>query len=201
MSSPESRPRSLDPAPRGDARAERASVLLGLARGSLESGVRTGRPLDVDPMAYALPLREPHATFVTLFRQGALRGCIGSLEPREPLVVSVAENAFRAGFRDPRFPRLSAPELADLEAEISILGPLAPLAFASESELLALLRPGLDGLLLRDGPHQGTFLPAVWEALPEPIDFLRELKRKAGLRPEHWSPTLSVSRYTVEKIA
>jgi AmmeMemoRadiSam system protein A len=201
MSSTESRLDRASPAQPGDAGAESARVLREVALLSLENGVRTGRPLVVDPVAYAPPLREPRAVFVTLFHLGQLRGCIGSLEPHEPLVVAVAQNAFRAGFRDPRFDPLSEAELADLALEISLLGPLAPLRFGSEQELLSLLRPGVDGLLLRDGPHQGTFLPAVWEALPEPADFLRELKRKAGLHPEHWSPTIAVSRYTVEKIA
>ena len=175
--------------------------LLEVARASLACGVRSGAPLAVEPRDYAEPLRALRASFVTLEREGALRGCIGSLEPRRPLVVDVAENAFAAGFRDPRFSPLRAEELGELEVRLSLLGALEPLEVSSETELLGRLRPGVDGLVIAEGSRRGTFLPGVWDAFAEPDAFLRALKRKAGLEEAHWSCELRVWRYTVEELA
>lgn len=171
-------------------------LLPGVARRSIEYGLRTGRPLPV-PLAEVPPeLRERRASFVTLHEDGALRGCIGALEPRLPLVADVAENAFKAAFEDPRFPPVRPPELPHLEISVSVLSPLEPLPVESEEELLRVVRPGVDGLLLAAGPYRGTFLPDVWESLPDPRDFVRELKRKAGLPPVGWPPGARVYRYT-----
>ncbi len=178
--------------------AESRRLLKEVARASIEHGLRHGRPLQPDPADYPPPLRERRASFVTLKRGGELRGCIGSLEAGRPLVVDVAHNAYAAAFRDPRFPPLQPEELRDLEISLSVLSPPEPLAFESEGDLLARLRPGVDGLILTDGHHRGTFLPSVWEQLPDPADFLRQLKLKAGLPPDHWSPGLRVERYTTE---
>lgn len=175
-------------------------MLLHVARASVEHGLREGEPLAVDPAAYEAELRDPRATFVTLHVGGELHGCTGTLSPVRALVVDVAENAFAAAFRDPRFPALRWSELPDLDVHISLLGPHEPLCFASERELLEQLRPGLDGVVLEEGAHRGTFLPAVWETLPEPREFLAQLKRKAGLAPHHWSERVRVWRYTVESI-
>ncbi|HDL77837.1 MAG TPA: AmmeMemoRadiSam system protein A, partial [Lentisphaerae bacterium] len=101
---------------------------------------------------------------------------------------------------DPRFPPLTASELPELDLHISILSPLQPMSFSSETELLRQLRPGVDGILLADGVHQGTFLPSVWESLPDPELFLKHLKMKAGLPPDYWSDTIRAWRYTVESI-
>jgi AmmeMemoRadiSam system protein A len=116
-------------------------------------------------------------------------------------VVDVARNAFGAAFADPRFPPLHAGEAAGLEVHLSILGPLERLDVACEAELLRALRPGVDGLVLRDGARRATFLPAVWESVSGPPAFVRELRRKAGLEPDHWSATLEVFRYTVESVS
>jgi hypothetical protein len=182
------------PEPRG------ARALLEVARASIETGLRTGRPLAPDPLAYPEPLRAVRASFVTLHRDGDLRGCIGGLVALRPLVADVAEHAFAAAFRDPRFPPLAADELAGLDVHVSILSPLEPVAFGSEDELVAKLRPGLDGVVLEAEGRRGTFLPAVWEAVPDPREFLRELKRKAGLAPDFWSSAVRVQRYTVEPV-
>jgi AmmeMemoRadiSam system protein A len=179
---------------------EHGATLLALARGSVEHGVREGRPLRVDASAYAEALREPGASFVTLEREGALRGCIGSLDPRRALVVDVVENAYAAAFRDPRFPPLSADELAAVAVHLAILSPLERIGVASEEELLARLRPGVHGVLLQEGAHRGTFLPAVWAGLSDPREFVRQLKRKAGLAPDHWSESLEVWIYTAVEI-
>jgi len=191
-------------APAGLAPPERAA-LLALARESIARGLEGsgGAP----PAASALPadapeaLRAPRASFVTLRRRGALRGCVGSLEARRPLAEDVACNAFAAAFRDPRFAPLLAEELAALHVGISVLAPAEPLQAEDEAALLGQLRPGVDGLVLRRGPHRATFLPAVWESLPEPRDFLRALRSKAGLPRDHWSRDLAFERYTVESFS
>ncbi|MBF0255605.1 MAG: AmmeMemoRadiSam system protein A [Gammaproteobacteria bacterium] len=175
--------------------AEQA-LLLRLALASLREGLSRGRPLRVDAADYPEVLRTDAASFVTLNYQGQLRGCIGHLQAIQPLVKDVVDNAYAAGFQDPRFPPLSPAELANLEIHISVLSPAEPLRFDSEAHLLSQLRPGVDGLILEDGGHRGTFLPAVWQQLPRPELFWRHLKLKAGLPSEHWSAQLRVWRYT-----
>jgi AmmeMemoRadiSam system protein A len=176
-------------------------TLLEVARASIEHSLRTGRPLPVDVAAFAPELREPRATFVTLRSPGgALRGCIGEFEAQLPLVASVADRARAAAFSDPRFPPLRADELECLAIHISVLLPLVPIAASSEDELVAQLRPNVDGVLIDDGFRRATFLPAVWESLREPRAFLRELRRKAGISPDSWPVTLRAWRYAVEEI-
>jgi len=174
--------------------------LLELARGAIRYGARHGRPPAVNLAGLPPALRQIRATFVTLERNGRLRGCIGSLEPLRPLAADVVHNAFAAAFRDPRFPPVGEDELDRLDIHISVLSPLEPVEFSSEEDLLARIRPGTDGLVLEEGPRRGTFLPAVWEQLPDKRAFLRHLKLKAGLAPDHWSDTIRVYRYTVETI-
>ncbi len=176
------------------------TALLAVARASVEYGLQHGSPLEVDPADYAEPIRALRASFVTLRIAGALRGCTGRLEPEYPLVVDVARNAYRSAFEDPRFAPLRAEELPDLDYHISVLGPREPLQADSEQALLEKLRPGIDGLVLRDGPAVATFLPSVWESLDEPRRFLHELERKAGLPTGHWSPTLRFERYETFQI-
>ena len=154
----------------------------------------------MDPADYAEPLRALRASFVTLRIGGDLRGCTGRLEPEYPLVVDVARNAYRSAFEDPRFAPLRAEESPDLEYHISVLGPREPLPADSEQDLLEKLRPGIDGLVLRDGSAVATFLPSVWESLDEPRRFLHELERKAGLPAGHWSATLRFERYETIQI-
>ena len=149
----------------------------------------------VTPAEYPASLQALHSSFVTLKRGPHLRGCIGQLEAHEALVHNVARNAYGAAFKDPRFPPLRAAELPDVTISLSVLTAQEPLSFDSEAQLLQQLRPGLDGLILRDQAKCGTFLPSVWELLPDPVEFLRELKNKAGLARDHWSATLTVARY------
>jgi len=177
--------------------AARAS-LLALARGSIAHGLGHGRALAVDPGDFEGRLRAPGAAFVTLHEEDRLRGCIGRLEPVQPLVRDVAENAFAAAFRDPRFPPLQRDELGQIRISVSVLTPAEPLACPDEEALLASLVPGVDGVILEAGKARGTFLPAVWEDLPDPRDFLRHLKRKAGLPPQYWSDQLQAWRYRTE---
>lgn len=170
-------------------------VLLSIARAAIgaELGLRPAGAADHDALS------SPAATFVTLMHTGELRGCIGSLEPRRPLGVDVRENAVAAAFRDPRFAPLSAAEFEATAIEVSLLSAAVRLDVRDEPDLLARLRPGVDGLILAHGTHRATFLPQVWDSLAEPRDFVSALKRKAGLSSEFWSSQLSVSRYTVTK--
>lgn len=174
------------------------SQLLALARQSIVHGLETGRPLPVNLDDYPAALRQIRATFVTLERGGRLRGCIGMLEAVRPLAQDVAENAFAAAFRDPRFPPLSNGELAGLDLHISVLNPATAMSFDSEAALIAQLRPGVDGVILQEGGRRGTFLPAVWDDLPDPKQFLQHLKQKAGLPTNYWSETIKAYRYTTE---
>ena len=176
-------------------------TLLDLARASIEHGLAHGTPLKVELSAYDPELQQERAVFVTLNLDQQLRGCIGHLEAIQPLVVDVAENAFSAAFRDPRFSPLSQREFPDLEIHISVLSPAEAIEFNSEQELLDQVRPGTDGLILEEGYRQGTFLPSVWESLPDKQDFLKHLKMKAGLAPNYWSDNIKVSRYTSESFS
>ncbi len=170
------------------------NLLLGLARDSVAHGLRTGRPLESNIEHVAPKLRTPAAAFVTLMQRSRLRGCIGSTEPVEPLIRAVTNNAFKAAFRDPRFPALTTGEFADVKFSVSILSAKQPLEFLSEPDLIRQLRPGTDGLVISRGRKTATFLPSVWEALPAAEQFLTQLKRKAGLADME-SPT-SAWRYT-----
>ncbi len=180
---------------------EQRQQLIRLAKDSIAHGLENGRPLKPDTKDYDESLQQTRATFVTLEINHQLRGCIGMLEAMRPLLMDVAENAFSAAFRDPRFPPVSKDEYPKLEYHISILTPSEPVNFKSEADLIQQMRPGIDGLILEEGRMRGTFLPSVWESLPKPEDFLQHLKRKAGLPSNYWSDTLKVSRYECEIIA
>jgi AmmeMemoRadiSam system protein A len=201
------------PAAAAVASREQGRVLLALAREAIAAALdarpapppapapsRPAAPSRVPPAQLAAPwLRAEGACFVTLTRQGRLRGCIGSVRARRPLYDDVWANARAAALADPRFPPLTAAELPETRIEVSLLSPPAPLpAAASEEEALAALRPGVDGIILEyGGEAHATFLPQVWESLPAPRDFLAHLKHKAGLPTDFWSPALRLQRYTV----
>ncbi len=172
-----------------------------MARAALTSRTRRGREPVIDETSFASRLRSHGAAFVTLTKDAALRGCIGSLKAHQPLVADVAANAIKAGHSDPRFSPVTLAELEAVTLKIAVLGPPARMRFSSQEDLLSQLRPGEDGLILADGARRGTFLPMVWESLPEPGDFWRHLKRKAGLREDHWSDTLTVERYRAESFS
>lgn len=173
-------------------------ILLTLARQSILAGLREQRCTSCADFNRDDVLTAPHASFVTLRRQGALRGCCGTLEPQGTLAEGVWRNAWSSAFSDPRFARLQAAEYPDLDVHISILSPLEPLPVLTAEELLQTIRPGIDGLLLRTASAQATFLPAVWEQLPQPQEFLRQLKAKAGWPADFWSGDLRAWRYTTE---
>ncbi|GAB1393762.1 hypothetical protein MASR1M60_19260 [Rhodocyclaceae bacterium] len=144
-------------------------------------------------------LNHPGATFVTLTQQGTLRGCIGSLEAWRRLDTDVRENAKAAAFRDPRFAPLSETELNRTRVEVSLLTAAVPMPVADETDALRQLRPGIDGMIFECHGRRGTFLPQVWESLPEPRDFFAHLKQKAGFFPDFWSPDVKLYRYEVQK--
>jgi AmmeMemoRadiSam system protein A len=178
-----------------------AARLLAIARASLAHGLSHGCALPVDPAAESPALRVPGASFVTLRTAGQdLRGCVGTLEPMHALAVDVAENAYRAGFHDPRFEPLGVEEARRIELHVSLLHPPERLKARSEAELVAQLRPGRDGLVLRLGARRATFLPEVWQVLPSPTEFVRALQRKAGLAPGFWSEGLEAFRYAATAI-
>lgn len=172
--------------------------LLDLAKESIAHGLATQKPLSVYLNDFPEELTKHRASFVTLEINQQLRGCIGLLEAMRPLVIDICENAFSAAFKDPRFPPLSAEEFELLDIHISILTPATKLVFSSESDLIAQLRPNIDGLILKEGFKRGTFLPVVWQSLPKPEQFLAHLKQKAGLPAHYWSDTIEVLRYETE---
>jgi len=170
-------------------------LLLQIARQSIRNGLRKGDALELALDELSDALTSPLGVFVTLTQQDILRGCIGSMESSEPLAQSVAESAYGAAFHDARFPQLAAYELEQTCIEISILSPMEAMPVGSRSDLLSTLRPGVDGLLLRDRNYRSTFLPKVWEQLPDPAAFLDRLLAKAGLPTSHWSTTMQFFRY------
>lgn len=172
-------------------------TLLALARAAIEAGL-DGEHVEVRADDYPELLRQTRATFVTLHVDNKLRGCIGTLEARRALVEDVAHNARAAAFDDPRFPPLARNEFGRLSIHISVLSAPEVLSFDSEDDLLRQLRPQVDGLVLEEHARRATFLPSVWEQMPEPRVFLRNLKLKAGLPADHWSGSLRIARYTVQ---
>jgi AmmeMemoRadiSam system protein A len=176
-------------------------TLLDVARAAIRYGLEHRSTLPVAASQYSGALQEHGASFVTLKIGDGLRGCIGTLTARQALVEDVADNAFNAAFRDPRFPALSTGEFDQLHIHISVLTVPQPMTFADEQDLLRQMQPHVDGLVLSEGAHRGTFLPSVWESLQDRQEFLRHLKMKAGLPPDYWSPALRVERYRVEEFS
>ncbi len=175
---------------------ELGASLLTLARNAIAA--RFGLP--PAPVAVDRPeLAKMGATFVTLTQRGDLRGCIGSLEAWRPLAQDVQENARAAAFRDPRFEPLNIEELPITRVEVSLLSAAEPIHFRDEADALAQLRPNIDGVIFSAGNRRSTFLPQVWEQLPEPADFMARLKQKAGLPANYWGPDVRLERYTVRK--
>lgn len=181
------------------------STLLRLVHDAIAYGVNNGHEMPHEEVLKYLQgdqaeLLVPGASFVTLNLNGELRGCIGTLVPYQPLLFDVAHNAYNAAFSDSRFTPVTEQELQDLEIHISILNPAEEMSFSSEEDLITQLRPHVDGLIISEGGARATFLPSVWEMLPEPHDFLRHLKLKAGLPGHYWSEKMKVKRYTTTSL-
>jgi hypothetical protein len=184
----------------GSLTPEERELLLKLARQALSEGVSGAQlqPLDLETLPEAL--RQPGATFVTLTRHGELRGCVGTLEAYQPLAEDVREHALAAALADYRFPPVTPAEVPELEIEISLLTQPKPLEYKDAEELLNLLRPGVDGVILRDGPRRATFLPQVWEKLPDAAQFLDHLCAKMGVDPGIWRyKKMRIFTYQVEE--
>lgn len=195
--------------------ARHGPTLLSLARQCVSWRVRHADELKINPADYAPELGARRASFVTLTKAGQLRGCVGSPTAWRSLVEDVANNAAAAAVEDRRFAPLEAGELDAIEIAISLLSEVVPLAAESEAELIAKLRPGVDGLLVRETKScpgtgrqlhgenraQALFLPHVWAHLPRPEEFLSQLKAKAGLPRDYWSTSLEFRRFTTTSIA
>jgi AmmeMemoRadiSam system protein A len=173
-------------------------VLLPLARAAIarELGAAAATLVATDLPSWLTPVG---ASFITLKREGRLRGCIGTLRAHRPLREDVEANALGAAFRDPRFKPLTAPEITGLAVEISLLSALELIGFEDERDALRQLRAGHDGIVFQYGHHHSTFLPQVWADIPDPAHFLAHLKQKAGLPPDFWDQDVKLSRYTVQK--
>ena len=180
---------------------EQGDALLAMARAHIaaalgETGMEPMEPIEPGQAAW---LDEAGAVFVTLKKDGELRGCIGSLQAHRALADDLKANALAAAFRDPRFPPVTVDELTELEIEVSVIGVSQPMAHGSEADALAQLEPMVDGVILEYGQHRSTFLPQVWEQLPDRRQFMAHLKVKAGLPHDFWSPQIRLARYRVEK--
>ncbi len=176
-------------------------TLLRLAREAMEHGVRGKNLPPLEESSMTPSLREEGSSFVTLTTtQGELRGCIGSLEPYQSLVEDVREHAVAAALQDPRFPPVEPAELNGIQIEVSRLTRPVPLEYKDAEDLLAKLCPHVDGVILRDGFHRATFLPQVWEKIPDPVEFLNNLCYKMGANPGLWRKKhLDVFTYKVEE--
>jgi len=175
-------------------------TLLRLGREALECGVRGKKPPPVDSASLTPRLLEQGASFVTLTINGDLRGCIGVLEAYQPLVDDVREHAVAAGLEDPRFPPVAENELDRISIEVSRLTAPRPLEYSTSEDLLAKLRPHVDGVILKGDFRRATFLPQVWEKIPDPEEFLDHLCAKMGARSNLWrSAKLRVEVYQVEE--
>ena len=194
---------SVDPAEPADPALAPADVdeLFALADASIMSGLRGRGPRLPDPAALPDALRRPVKAFVTLTVDGALNGCIGGIEGDEPLGAAVAHHAWSAAFTDPRLPPLRADQHDRMLIEISLLSPVEPLPAGSREEVLARLRPHTDGLVIAYASRRGLFLPAVWEQLADPAEFLDHLLRKAGLPARGWPAGITASRFTATRYA
>lgn len=169
--------------------------LLSIARDSIELGLETDSVPLTPEHSLSPALRERMGVFVTLTMNERLRGCIGSMQSDQALCHSVAHSAFDAAFRDPRFASVGQHEVRRIRIEVSVLSRTEPVTVSTREELLESVQPGVDGLLLEERNYRATFLPKVWDQLPEPHQFLEQLLLKAGLPADYWSSTLRLSRY------
>ncbi len=179
---------------------EERSLLLEQARQALASGVSGVPSASLNLEDFPPNLCQPGVAFVTLTIDGRLRGCVGALDAYQPLVEDVREHAVAAALKDYRFPPVQPDELADISIEISRLTAPVPLAYDDSDDLLQKLRPGIDGVVLKDGLQRATFLPQVWEKLPSPVTFLEHLCQKMGAPADLWrQKKLEILVYQVEE--
>lgn len=185
----------MAPSPWISLETRQQTQLLDIARQSISSGFETGQALRFDSSRIDQVMAAKTAVFVSLLKQGQLRGCIGSLEATESLAQAVSTAAFNAAFRDRRFQRLDRDDFDSIDIEVSILSPMEPIAAQDRQTLLNALNPNVDGLLLEDRGQRATFLPKVWEKISSADEFLAQLLLKAGLPADHWSESICCYRY------
>ena len=179
---------------------EEQKTLLRIAREAIEHRVKGKKLPPVETTSLTQTIQEQGASFVTLAIGGQLRGCIGTLEAHQPLADDVREHAVAAAFEDPRFPPLREDELSRIQIEVSRLTRPVPLEYKDADDLISKLRPHIDGVILKDGLRRATFLPQVWEKLPNPSEFLDNLCYKMGMAHQHWrNKHLDVLTYQVEE--
>jgi len=179
---------------------EEQQTLLRMAREALECGVSGKKLSPLEEKSLSHHLREQGASFVTLTIHGQLRGCIGALEARQPLATDVREHAIAAALEDPRFPPVREDELSRIQIEVSRLTRPMSLEYKNAADLLSKLRPHVDGVILRDGGRRATFLPQVWEKIPDPAEFMDNLCYKMGVSDNTWRVKhLEVLIYQVEE--
>jgi AmmeMemoRadiSam system protein A len=169
--------------------------LIAAARATIHEALG-GPRFAFDAEEWMLP---PTATFVTLRQGEELRGCVGSIVARQPLIEDVRSNALGSAFRDPRFSPLLAHELPHTRIELAILSAPIEVACASEDEAIANIEKEIDGVIFHMGPLRSVFLPQVWKDLPDPHEFFAHLKRKAGVADDFWSPAVRIERFRTEK--
>lgn len=177
------------------------ALLLDTAAEAIESGLAGAASKPPELASTPPALRENGACFVTLNIGGELRGCVGSVEAHRPLIFDVWHNAQAAAFSDPRFMPLRTEEWPGTDLEISVLSPMRPVPAEREEDLISLLRPGQDGLVLAFGVQRATFLPKVWEQIPDARQFVRRLKQKAGLPADFWRSTARAWLYDTESFS
>ncbi len=172
--------------------------LLALARQSIDHGLAELRWVAMPPMDLPPALSEVRGSFVTLRIGKQLRGCCGTLVAARSVSEDIWRNAWASAFADPRFAPLETEEWPEVNLHIAVLSPLEEVIVSSEQELLDLVRPNIDGLVLERDQSRATFLPEVWEQISDPLDFVRHLKQKAGWPANSWSPLIKVQRFTTE---
>ncbi len=172
-------------------------VDLAAAAATAAAHGRSPTPAELDRLPPAL--RDRRGAFVTLHVAGALNGCIGTMGGEGPLAHEVQRLAVDAALHDPRLPALGVDDLRSLEVEVSVLSPRSPIPCRGRAELVAALRPGIDGLVIASGPHRAVFLPDVWAQLPNPDAFLDHLLAKARLQPGTWPTDARAERFTTER--
>ena len=180
---------------------EEQQVLLRLAREAMERGVKGEKLASLDPSSLPARLREEGSSFITITAHGQLRGCIGALDAYQSLAEDVREHAVAAALKDPRFPPVREDELSGIQIEVSRLTRPVPLEYGDADDLLSKLRPHVDGVILSDDAHhRATFLPQVWEKIPDPAEFLNNLCYKMGVEPDFWRRKhFEVLTYQVEE--
>ena len=175
-------------------------ALLVTARHAIKYGLTYKQAPHMELEKYSETLQKHGASFVTLKESNVLRGCIGALEAHQPLVQDVADHAFAAAFKDPRFAPINHIEEPVVHISISVLSEPHSMQIESEEDLLAQLEVGKDGLILEYQGRKGTFLPSVWEQLPDKQVFLNHLKEKAGLAADFWDSKIKIKRYFTQTI-